>query len=54
MAISARGVVLGLLGDPLEQLGPARVVEMLGGQLLERLGESVQHVVGQRAFVVLR
>jgi hypothetical protein len=45
--LGARRVVLGQLADGLEQLRAARVVEVLGRDLLERLGEAVQRVVGQ-------
>jgi hypothetical protein len=40
-------VVLGQLGDPLEQLGAARVVQVLGRQFLERTRETVEDVLGQ-------
>ena len=50
-ALGARRVVLGQLADPVEQLGAAGVVEVLGRQLLERPGEPVEHVVGERALV---
>src|SRR5205085_666606 len=46
-------VVLRQLADPLEQLRAARVVEMFRRQLLERPGEPVEHVVGQRALLGL-
>ena len=50
-ALGARGVVLGQLADPVEQLGAARVVEVLGRQFLERPREAVEHVLGERAFL---
>ena len=40
-------VVLGQVADPLEQRRAARVVEVLGRDLLERPGEAVEHVVGE-------
>src|SRR3954452_8042563 len=49
--LGARGVVLGELGDPVEQLAPARVVEVLGLDLLERTRQPVEDVVGERALV---
>ncbi len=45
-ALGPRRVVLRQLADPLEQLGPARVVEVLRRQLLERPGQPVEHVLG--------
>ena len=51
-ALGARRVVLGQLADAVEELGAARVVEVLGRQLLERPGQAVEHVVGQRALVL--
>ena len=53
-ALGARRVVLGQLADAVEQLGAARVVEVLGRQLLERPREPVEHVVGERALVARR
>ena len=50
-ALGARRVVLGQLADPVEQLGAARVVEVLGRQFLERAREAVEHVLGERAFL---
>ena len=50
-ALGARRVVLGQLADAVEQLGAARVVEVLRRQLLERPREAVEHVVGERALV---
>ena len=50
-ALAARGVVLRQLADLVEQPRAAGVVEVLGGQLLERAREAVQHVLGQRAFL---
>ena len=49
--LGARRVVLGQLADLVEQLGAARVVEVLGRQLLERPGEAVEDVVGERPLV---
>src|SRR5205807_621339 len=46
-------VVLGQPADPLEQLGAPSVVEVLRRQLLERTGQSVEHVVGQAPLLVL-
>ena len=51
--LGARRVVLGELADLVEQLRAARVVEVLRRQLLERLGQPVEHVVGERALVAL-
>ena len=51
-ALGAGGVVLRELTDALEELAPNPVVEMLGGQLLERTGEPVEHVVGEGPLVV--
>ena len=47
-ALGARLVVLGELADPVEQLGAARVVEVLRRQLLERSREAVEDVLGKR------
>src|SRR5207248_890339 len=38
--------------DLLEQLGPTRVVEVLRRDLLERPGQTVEHVVAQGSFAV--
>jgi hypothetical protein len=51
--LGAGRVVLGELADALEQLGAAGVVEVLGRDLLERLGEAVEHVIGQAALGAL-
>ena len=51
-ALRPRRVVLGQLADAIEEFGAAGVVEVLGRQLLERLGEPVEHVVGERALVL--
>src|SRR5205085_5424033 len=51
-ALGARRVVLGQLADAIEQLRAARVIEMLGGKLLEGPREPVQHIVGERALLV--
>jgi hypothetical protein len=48
-ALGAGRVVLGQLADPVEQRGAARVVEVLGRQLLGGAGEAVEDVVGERA-----
>ena len=45
--LRARRVVLRQLADAVEQLGAAGVIEVLGGELLERPGEAVQHIVGE-------
>jgi hypothetical protein len=50
-ALGARRVVLGQLADAVEQLGAARVVEVLRRQFLERPREAVEHVVRERAFI---
>ena len=52
-ALGARRVVLGQLADAVEQLRAARVVEVLGRQLLERPRQPVEHVVGEAALVRL-
>src|SRR3954470_19115139 len=49
-----RRVVLGQLADLIEQLRPTAVVEVLGRQLLERLGQAVENIVGKRALVAVR
>ena len=46
LALAAGRVVLGQLGDPLEQLGAALVVEVLRRQLLERAGEALADDLG--------
>ena len=51
LAFGPRGVVLGLLADPLEQLGAPGVVEMLRRELLERAREPVEDVVGEASLV---
>src|SRR5205807_4854026 len=53
-ALRARRVVLGKLGDAVEQLRAARVVEVLGWQFLERAREAVARVVCERAFAPVR
>jgi hypothetical protein len=45
--LRAGRIVLGQLADPLEQLRAARVVEVLGRQLLERPSQSVEDVLGE-------
>ena len=47
--LGAGRVVLGQLGDAVEELRAAGVVEVLGRQLLGRPGEAVERVVGERA-----
>ncbi len=49
--LGAGRVVLGQLADAVEQLRPARVVEVLRRQLLERPREAVEHVLGQRPLL---
>jgi hypothetical protein len=49
--LRARLVVLGQLADRVEQLRAARIVEVLGRQLLQRAGEPVEDVVGERPLV---
>ena len=46
LALAAGRVVLGLFGDPLEQLRAALVVEVLRRQLLERAREALAHDLG--------
>jgi hypothetical protein len=48
--LGAGRVVLRLLADRLEERRAARVVEVLGRDLLERPGEPVEHVVGEAPF----
>jgi len=50
--LRARLVVLGQLADVVEELRAARIVEVLGRQLLQRAGEPVEDVVGEGALVV--
>jgi hypothetical protein len=52
--LGAGRVVLGQLADPVEQHRAARVVEVLWRQLLERAGQAVASVVGERAPAVAR
>ena len=46
LALAAGRVVLGLLGDPLEQLRTALVVELLRRQLLERARQALADNLG--------
>ena len=50
--LGAGRVVLGQLADPVEQLGAAGVVEVLGRQFLERTRETVEHIVGERSVAL--